>query len=160
MSNWKDEYNYRRIKDENGKVIKNVVIIDGKQIEVNDEVYQVYSQMHRREVYQEQQIEEFHPISLDYLIECSVPIDLYISEHSASAEENVINVAEVTEQTELLHRLTEALKHLTVDEQDVIQALYFTGISLREYSKTHGIPTMTLHYRLKKILKKLKAILN
>ena len=32
MSNWKDEYNYRRIKDENGKVIKNVVIIDGKQI--------------------------------------------------------------------------------------------------------------------------------
>ena len=159
MSNWKDEYNYRRIKDKNGKVIKNVIFIDGEQIEVNDEVYQVYSQMHRREMYQEQQIEEFHPISLDYLMDCNVPIDLYIAEHSASAEDIIVQIENENKQDELIQKMMTAIEKLTADEKVLIKALYYEGVSTRAYAKMCGVYQRAIIYRRDKILKKLKEIL-
>jgi RNA polymerase sigma factor (sigma-70 family) len=115
MKNWKDECNYRRIKDENGVMTANVIMIDGQDIPVSAEVYEAYSQMGRQERYQEQL---------------------------------------------LLRLLPKAMEQLTESERELIRELFFEGISLREYCRINGIPTMTQHYRLQQVLKKLKNILS
>ena len=51
MKNWQKNRNYKRIKDENGNVIANIITIDGIDVEVTEEVFLAYSQMDRRERY-------------------------------------------------------------------------------------------------------------
>ena len=51
MKNWQKNRNYKRIKDENGNVIANIITIDGIDVEVTKEVFLAYSQMDRRELY-------------------------------------------------------------------------------------------------------------
>ena len=159
MSYWKDEYNYRRIKDKNGKVIKNVIIIDGKQIEVSNEVYEAYSQMHRREVYQEQQIREARLISLDYLIECDVSIDKYVSEQTPSAESTVLNAMTNHEKKFMLYRLYKTLGELATDEKKLIVMLYFKKKTEREAAEHFQVSQPAIHKRKLKILQKLKKLL-
>lgn len=40
MYNWKTERNYKRLRDENGNVIANVIYVDGVEVSVSDEVYE------------------------------------------------------------------------------------------------------------------------
>lgn len=47
MKNWKEERNYRRIKNSSGEIIVNIITIDGVDVEVTDEVFLAYSQMNR-----------------------------------------------------------------------------------------------------------------
>ena len=49
MKNWQESRNYRRIKDENGAVIANIITINGVDVEVSEEVFLAYSQSDRRE---------------------------------------------------------------------------------------------------------------
>ena len=60
----------------------------------------------------------------------------------------------------LLRLLPKAMEQLTESERELIRELFFEGISLREYCRINGIPTMTQHYRLQQVLKKLKNILS
>lgn len=39
MKNWQKTRNYRRMKDENGNVIANVITVFGEKIEVSDELF-------------------------------------------------------------------------------------------------------------------------
>ena len=55
MKNWKEERNYRRIKNKDGEIIANIITVDGVDVEVTDEVFLAYSQMNRQERYQEEQ---------------------------------------------------------------------------------------------------------
>ena len=41
MYNWKDTRNYRRFRDENGNVIANIIYVDGEEVAVSDEVYEI-----------------------------------------------------------------------------------------------------------------------
>ena len=45
MKNWQKTRNYRRMKDENGNVIANVITVFGEKIEVSDELFTVYAHM-------------------------------------------------------------------------------------------------------------------
>ncbi len=160
MKNWKEECNYRRIKDENGIVIANIIMIDGQDIPVSDEVYAAYSQMGRQERYQEQLFQDIPHVSLEKLTDTCVPIEEYMLEQTPSPEDICISIEDQAEQAALLHLLPEALEQLTESEQELIRTLYFEGVSLREYCRSKGIPVMTQHYRLQKVLKKLKNILS
>ena len=51
MKKWQEKRNYRRIKDEHGHIIKNIITVDGVDVEVSEEVFLSYSQMERRERY-------------------------------------------------------------------------------------------------------------
>ena len=90
MKNWKDERNYRRIKNSNGEIIANIITIDGVDVEVTDEVFLAYSQMNRQERYQEEQRTVHPQVSIELLSENHVPTDLYIKDHELSAEEIVL----------------------------------------------------------------------
>ena len=160
MKNWKDECNFRRIKDKDGVAIANVIYIDGEAIEVTNEVYEAYAQMGRRERYLEEQMNEIPHVSLEKLMEADVPIDVYTNRQTPSAEDIIIEAENELECVSLLHRLPKAMAQLTDEERETVQQIYFAGMSLRKYAKEKGVPTMTMHYRLQKTLKKIKENLN
>ena len=54
MKKWQKDRNYKRVKDENGNVIANIITVFGQDVEVSDEVFAAYSQMDRRERYAEE----------------------------------------------------------------------------------------------------------
>ena len=65
----------------------------------------------------------------------------------ASPEERLLH-------SEKLQLLRAALRELEPDEAELIQALFFEGLSERRLSKRAGIPQRTIHDRKKKILTK------
>lgn len=51
MKKWQEERNYRRIYNEAGEAIANIITVDGVDVEVAEDVYLAYSQADRRERY-------------------------------------------------------------------------------------------------------------
>ena len=102
MKNWKDECNYRRIKDENGVVTAHVIMIGGQDILVSNEVYEAYSQMGRQERYQEQLLQDIPHVSLEKLADACVPIEEYMLEQAPSPEDICISMEDQAEQAALL----------------------------------------------------------
>ena len=49
MKKWQEERNYRRIYNEAGEVIANIITVDGMDVNVAEDVYLAYSQADRRE---------------------------------------------------------------------------------------------------------------
>lgn len=48
MKKWQKQRNYRRVKDKDGNVIKNIIKINGQSVEVSEEVFLAYSQSDRK----------------------------------------------------------------------------------------------------------------
>lgn len=156
MKNWKEERNYRRIKNKDGEIIANIITVDGVDVEVTDEVFLAYSQMNRQERYQEEQRTVHPQVSIELLSENYVPIDLYIKDHELSAEEIVLQKEAQREEGRNKVRLMAAMKSLDQEELALLQALYVDGISAREYAKQRGFYHRTVLYRRDKLLKKLR----
>ena len=154
MKKWQDDRNYRKIRQSDGTV-KNMIFVDGRAVEVTGEVFAAYSQMDRQERYQEELYQGIPHVSLEKLADACVPVEEYVPEQAPSPEDVYISMKDQAEQAALLRLLPEALEQLTESERELIRALYFEGVSLREYCRTKGIPTMTQHYRLQQVLKKL-----
>lgn len=155
MQKWQESRNYRRVKDENGNVVANIITVDGVDVEVTEEVFLAYSQMDRRERYLDEQQEEHPQVSLELLTAHDVPIDLYATQHEISAEESAIQREECAEATVHKERLALALSSLSAEERELIQALFFDGESVREYAKRLGVYHRTIIYRRDKLLEKL-----
>ena len=51
MEKWQENRNYRKIRDENGTVIANIITVDGRDVAVTEDVFAAYAQMDRRERY-------------------------------------------------------------------------------------------------------------
>ena len=158
MKKWQKERNYRRVRDENGKIIANIITVDGINVEVTEEVFRVYSQMDRRERYLEEQVWKsgMREVSLEYLKEQGIPLNLYAGDNTPSAEDVVLKKEEQTELAVHKENLKAALSSLNEDEQQLIQALFFDGISTREYAKQLGVFQRAIIYRRDKLLEKLR----
>lgn len=158
MKKWQEECNYRRIKDSAGTVIANIIMIDGQNISVSNEVYEAYSQMGRQSRYQDEMRKKIPHVSLDKLADACVPIEEYMLEQSPSPEDICISREEQAEQERLLRLLPEAMKQLTDSEQEFIQALFFEGVTVREYARRTGVYHRAVIYQRDKLLKKLQVI--
>lgn len=146
MKYWQKQRNYRKYENADGTVTC-VITVDGQDVDVNAEVYKAYSQADRRERYQAER-EEGLILSLDRLAEDEMQLSYLTDRHIESAEDTAIrNLLE-----EYLH---EALALLSDEELDMVHAMYFEGMSFRELSEANGIPVMTLHGRMRKILEKM-----
>lgn len=160
MKKWQESRNYRRVRNENGQVVANIITVDGIDVEVSEEVFLAYSQMDRQERYQQEQ-QLVHPqVSLELLGEHEVPIDLYLNEHQISAEENVLNWEEEQENYIKQERLKAAMDSLDKEERQLLQALFFDGFSTRECAYHRGVSQRAIIKRRDRILKKLKDFLN
>jgi len=74
----------------------------------------------------------------------------------AAAGESVDDVAI---KTVMIEKMLTCLKMLTQDEQRLITDLFFKGKSERRVSGETGVPQRTIHDRKKKILRKLKKLM-
>lgn len=59
----------------------------------------------------------------------------------------------------MIEKLLKSLAVLNYDERNLIDAIYYQGKSEREVSAETGIPQKTINYRKRKILDKLKKLL-
>ncbi len=73
--------------------------------------------------------------------------------------DEAVNVAETVVHRIMLDKLRSAISLLSEDEQSLVNAIFFRGLSEREWSKASGIPQKTINDRKRKILSKLKKLL-
>lgn len=159
MKKWQKERNYRRIRNEAGEVIANIITVDGVDVEVPEDVYLAYSQADRRERYVREEVEPGRLLSLDKLLEDEVPLESLGVELSPSAEETTLERVEYGETAAQLKKLTEALSGLDTAEHQLLQALYFEGVSAREYARQLGVYHRTILYRRDRLLEKLRRMI-
>ncbi len=156
MKEWQKERNYRRVRDKDKKVIANIITIDGVDVEVTEEVFQVYSKMDRRERYLEKERSKGKELSLDQMQEKG-GLPGYVGNEDVSCVEDIVlqneEQAELTVHKQLLENI---LSLLSEEEKQLIQALFFDGISTREYAKQIGVYQRAVIYRRDKLLEKLR----
>lgn len=156
MKHWQEKRNYQHVRDEAGNVCSNIITVDGIDVEVSDEVYLAYTQLDRRERYLMEEVETDKKLSLDRLLKNGVPLERLGMEMSPSAEDVVLQYEAWQQQEQLLSQLSEALSSLTEEEWQMIQALYWEGVSAREYARRLGVYHRTVLYWRDKVLEKLR----
>ena len=119
-------------------------------VEVSKEVYEEY---HRIERHLDTLIEKdarHNTVSYDALDVDTVET---VTNHDGKSVEDIAVERILTE------KLLQCLQRLPPEEQAIIKALYYEGLSERQFSVISGIPQKTINYRKRKILMKLKKIL-
>lgn len=159
MKNWKEERNYRTVKNENGDITAYIITVDEQDVEVTKEVYLAYSQMDRRERYLEEQKLNNDDISLECFEENNVPIDCYAQRHAASAEETYMDEVEDAILEQRRQALHSAMTALSDEDKQLIEALYIAGVSTREYAKAIGRSKTAVINRRDRILRRLCAVI-
>ncbi|MCM1046786.1 MAG: hypothetical protein NC417_14880 [Candidatus Gastranaerophilales bacterium] len=160
MDNWKKQRNYKRIRDERGNIIANIITIGGEDISVTEEVFLAYSQPERRERYIAERRQRDNILSLEQLQEDHVPLSALGVAASPSAEDTVLANADMQTKSDWISRLTEALSKLDAPERDLIQALFFDGISAREYARQLNVRLNTIQHRRDQLIKKLRRVIS
>lgn len=124
---------------------------DSTKVSVSEEEYRAYKRPQWREKYHEEKEKELH-ISYDELIESKYQLKEHHFTSVASAEEFAGDVI-------LLEKLRSAIDELETDERKLVEALYYKQKSEREYSKSSGVPRQTIARRRRKILEKLRKLM-
>lgn len=156
MKKWQESRNYRRLKDENGNIIANIITVDGEDVEVSEEVFLAYSQADRRERYVFEEAESGKLISLDKLIEDGVPLENFGIHPESSAEYITLKKEALIVSKECMSILVDALANLREADRGLINALYFKGLSTREYASQIGTTQRAVIKRRDRILRDLR----
>ena len=139
MKNWQKTRNYRRMKDENGNVIANVITVFGEKIEVSDELFTMYAHMDAHERYIMEEAPRGRVFSLDKMVE-----DVLIAREDEQDTQHKLEL------------LKQALSQLDEANRALIEAVYFENISMREYARRIGVSHSTIAKRRNRILRTLK----
>lgn len=131
-----------------------IINIEGKPIEVTPEVYFAYYRMARQERGQEEKKQRNGVLSYDALdTEETVGLEAIPDSTPLSMEERLLN----KELKACLHRAIESLPRA---ERELIQAIFFDGLTEREYAKHVGISQAGVSHRLRKTLSKIRILMN
>ena len=101
MEKWQENRNYRKIRDENGTVIANIITVDGRDVAVTEDVFAAYAQMDRRERYLSEDLPTGKVLSMEQLAEDGVLPDYVGAETAPSAEDCVLARESEREREEL-----------------------------------------------------------
>ena len=133
---------------------KYMIKVEGKLIEVTQDVYYAYFRMERQERWQEEKQQGHAVMSYDALDDGeTVGVEVVPDLTTPSMEEAVMT----REIHEKLHRALDALPKA---ERELIQAIYFDGFTEKEYAVSSGLSQQGVSYRLRKILSKLRIFMN
>ena len=141
MKKWQEERNYRRIYNEAGEAIANIITVDGVDVEVAEDVYLAYSQADRRE---------------RYVAEDDLLSDYVGAEAAPSAEEEALEREQAQSLVERKEMLLLAMLSLNDADRELINALFFDGVSTRDYAARIGITQRAVIKRRDRILRDLK----
>ena len=129
---------------------KYLIRLQGKVIEVSEDVYYAYFQMERQERTQDEKHQRNHVVSYDALDNGeTVGAEAFADLEAPSMEELVIA-------KELRKRLHYAIEALPRVERELIRAIYFKGKTESAYAKHTGMSQTGVSYRRRMILSKLK----
>ena len=133
---------------------KYMIKIQGDLIEVSEDVYYAYFRMERQERWQEEKKQDHDVVSYDALDNGeTVGAEAIQDMKSPGMEELVI----ANELKERLHNIVSALPK---PERELIQAIYFEDIPVSDYAKRVGMSHRGINKQRKRILSKLKMLLD
>ena len=133
---------------------KYLIRLQGKLIEVSEDVYYAYFQMERQERTQEEKYQRNHVVSYDALDNGeTVGVEGVADLETPSMEELIMA-------KELRDRLHHAIEALPKAERELIRAIYFEEMTEKEYAKRTGMSQTGISYRRRNILSKLKLFLD
>ena len=133
---------------------KYMIKVEGKLVEVTPDVYYAYFRMERQERGQEEKKKRNEVMSYDALDDGDMVCMGNIADLTSPSVEEAAMTREIHEK---LHHAVDALPKA---ERELIRAIYFDGLTTREYAKLSGISQTGVSYRLRKILSKLKSFMN
>ena len=154
MQNWQKDRNYRKYANEDGSFTY-IITVDGEDVEVNEEIYKVYSQADRRERYCAEQ-EAGRLLSFDGMVEADDLLSYLADCYVESAEDAIIRAEDEEAREVLAEKAATAFSALKDDERDLIQALVIDGVTEREYALKIGLSQKGVNKRKKRILEYLK----
>ena len=131
MKKWQEERNYRRIYNEAGEAIANIITVDGVDVEVAEDVYLAYSQADRRERYVREEQFSGKLLSLEQMAEDDLLSDYVGAETAPSAEEEALEREQAQSLAERKEMLLLAMLSLNDADRELINALFFDGASTR-----------------------------
>lgn len=133
---------------------KYLIKIQGKLIEVSEDVYYAYFHMERQERTQEEKKQRNEVMSYDALDNGdTVGMENIADVSSPSMEEQAVA-------KEMYERLHHAIEALPRSERELIRAIYFEGKTEREYAKQQGCSQNKIFKQRVKTLSKLKMFLD
>ena len=144
---------------------KKIIRIQGRYIEVSDEIYDAYKKGERKMRYFEIDLKtERYALSNDTQSICIIPsredsLDRLRDENSYQFSANEESVENIVLRKFDVDKLHTALAMLTPEERALIQALFFEEKTERQYAEELGVYRNAIHVRKTKILKKLKKLL-
>ena len=156
MKKWQESRNYRRIKNENGEVIANIITVEGRDVEVPEDVFNAYAQADRRERYLLEEQSVGRVLSLEQMAEDDLLPNYVGAEAAPSAEEEVLKREQVRTLAEAKQILLLAMLTLNDADRELISALFFDGVSTREYAGRIGVTQRAVIKRRDRILRDLK----
>lgn len=142
----------RREKENKGYKDKYFLPLHGMLMEVTKEEYTLYYKEKRRERYIAEQAKEVGAFSYDALTTDEFNGEEILVDVNNSPEEEV-------ERHLLIEMMLGLFQKLNPDEQALIKAIYFDGMSEREYAAQLGVYPNAVHKRKHKILEKLKKLI-
>lgn len=140
----------RRDKDETYKD-KKFIPLHGMLMEVTPEQYIDFYRTRNRQRYLDKRSAEKGDISIDML---TTPE--FNGENILVSEEDI---AEQVVNQMMLDKLRDSLGLLTANEMELIQDVFYDGITERDLAKKHRVSQVAIHKRKKRILDKLKKLL-
>ena len=128
--------------------------LHGKKIEVSEEVYYAYYRMERQERWQEEKKQEHDVVSYDAMDNGETVGAEAIQDLGTPSMEELAIAGELSE------RLRHIVAALPRAERELIQAIYFEDIPVCDYAKRIGLTHRGVNKQRKKILSKLKMLLD
>lgn len=133
---------------------KYMIKIQGNLIEVSEDVYYAYFHMERQERWQEEKKQEHEVVSYDAMD----------TEETVGAEAirdiNTPSMEELAIANELKERIHHVVAALPKAERELIQAIYFEDIPASDYASRIGLSHRGVNKQRKKILSKLRMLLD
>ncbi len=126
--------------------------LHGMLMEVTEKTYRDFYKAERRQKYINERSAENEDFFYDMLTTYDFNGEDILIDTSQEIDEAVIHKI-------MLDKLHDALVLLSDDEQKLINALFFRNLSEREWSAETGIPQKTINDRKRRILIKLKKLL-
>lgn len=139
--------------------------VNGKFVEVSEEVYQVYMQGDRKMRYFEKDLKTERTILADDgTVQRIIPsredsLDRLIDDNARQFSDSGESVEDAVLRKMVEDELHRALEKLSDGDHALVNALFFDGKTEREYAKDLGVSQTAVHKRKQRILKKLKEIL-
>lgn len=130
-----------------------MIKVDGELVDVTPEVYYAYYCMERQERGQEEK-KQRHDVMSDDALDNGETVGM-------KAVQDLIgpSMEEAAMTKEIHQKLHRAVENLPKAERELIQAIYFDGLTEKEYAISSGLSQQGVSHRLKRILSKLRAFM-